>query len=77
MLVNQLPPDGGMLYTETNMAQLFPEPLNAITSGFFLMIALYWTVKMKGNFKSNPFLNSSLAGSVDALTRFFIKVLLS
>lgn len=60
MLVNQLPPDGGMLYTETNMAQLFPEPLNAITSGFFLMIALYWTVKMKGNFKSNPFLTYCL-----------------
>jgi len=56
MLINQLPPDGGMLYTETNMAQLFPEPLNAITSGFFLIIALYWTIKMKGNFKSNPFL---------------------
>ncbi|WP_343530689.1 hypothetical protein [Pedobacter sp.] len=60
MLVNQLPPDGGMLYTETNMAQLFPEPFNAITSGFFLIIALYWTVKMKGNFKSNPFLSYCL-----------------
>jgi len=60
MLINQLPPDGGMLYTETNMAQLFPEPLNAITSGFFLIIALYWTVKMKGNFKSNPFLSYCL-----------------
>ncbi|RWU07547.1 hypothetical protein [Pedobacter chitinilyticus] len=60
MLVNQLPPDGGMLYTETNMAQLFPEPLNAITSGFFLAIALYWTFKMKGKFKSNPFLTYCL-----------------
>ncbi len=60
MLINQLPPDGGMLYTETNMAQLFPEPLNAITSGFFLIIALYWTIKMKGNFKSNPFLTYCL-----------------
>ncbi len=60
MPVNQLPPDGGMLYTETNMAQLFPEPLNAITSGFFLAIALYWTVKMKGKFKSNPFLTYCL-----------------
>lgn len=60
MLSNQLPPDGGMLYTETNMAQFFPEPLNAITSGFFLMIALYWTAKMRGNFKSNPFLTYCL-----------------
>jgi len=60
MPVNQLPPDGGMLYTETNMAQLFPEPLNAITSGFFLAIALYWTAKMRGKFKSNPFLTYCL-----------------
>jgi len=60
MAINQLPPDGGMLYTETNMAQLFPEPLNAITSGFFLIIALYWTIKIKGKFKSNPFLTYCL-----------------
>lgn len=60
MSINQLPPDGGMLYTETNMAQLFPEPLNAITSAFFLIIAIYWTLKIKGNFKAHPFLTYCL-----------------
>ena len=60
MFINQLPPDGGMRYTETNMAQLFPEPLNAITALFFLIIAFYWTVKIKGNFKANPFLTYCL-----------------
>lgn len=38
MPINQLPPDGGIQYTETNMAQLFPEPLNAITAVLFLLI---------------------------------------
>jgi len=60
MPINQLPPDGGMRYTETNMAQLFPEPLNAITSCFFLIIAIYWTLKIKGDFKGHPFLTYCL-----------------
>ncbi|RYF21594.1 MAG: hypothetical protein EOO42_10260, partial [Flavobacteriales bacterium] len=60
MSVNQLPPDGGMLYMETNMAHLFPEPLNAITAVFFLIIAIFWTIKIKGNFKAHPFLTYCL-----------------
>lgn len=60
MPINQLPPDGGIQYTETNMAQLFPEPLNAITAVLFLLIAIYWTIKLKGNFKANPFLTYCL-----------------
>ncbi|WP_233164513.1 hypothetical protein [Pedobacter sp. ASV28] len=58
--MDQRPPDGGMLYTETNLANFFPEPLNAITSAFFLIIAIYWTVKIKGDFKGNPFLGYCL-----------------
>lgn len=57
MSLMQIPPDGGSLYTETNMSQLFPEPLNAITSCFFLGIAVYWTLKLKGNFKAHSFLS--------------------
>ena len=60
MSINQLPPDGGILYTETNMAQLFPEPLNAITAVFFLFIAIFWTIKIKGNVKANPFITNCL-----------------
>ncbi len=41
MDVIQNPPDGGMLYTETDLGQFFPEPLNAVTSCFFLAIAVY------------------------------------
>lgn len=60
MLINLLPPDGGMLYKETDMAQLFPEPLNAITAVFFLALAIFWTIKLKGHFKENPFLTYCL-----------------
>lgn len=60
MPINQLPLDGGLLYKETDMAQFFPEPLNAITAILFLAIAIFWTVKMKGSFKEYPFLTYCL-----------------
>jgi len=60
MAISQIPPDGGIVYTETNMAHLFPEPLNAITSMFFLAIAVFWTIKMGGNLKKYPFLGYCL-----------------
>ncbi|MFZ4929391.1 hypothetical protein [Chryseobacterium sp. Mn2064] len=60
MPINLIPPDGGMLYKETDMTQLFPEPLNAITAILFLALAIFWTIKMKGNFKKYPFLTYCL-----------------
>ena len=60
MFAIQNPPDGGTLYTETNLQNLFPEPLNALTSCFFLAIAIYYTFKLKGNYKSHPFLTYCL-----------------
>lgn len=60
MPINPIPPDGGLLYKETDMAQFFPEPLNAITAVLFLVLAIFWTLKMKGNFKEYPFLTYCL-----------------
>lgn len=60
MTTSQIPPDGGIVYAETNMSQLFPEPLNAITSCFFLAIAIYWTFKLWGNYKEHFFLSCAL-----------------
>lgn len=57
MYLFQNPPDGGMLYAETNMKHLFPEPLNMLTSCFFLIIAIYWTVKLWGKGKQHTFLS--------------------
>ncbi|MFP9115723.1 hypothetical protein ACLI1A_17415 [Flavobacterium sp. RHBU_3] len=55
-----LPPDGGIIYTETDMHFLFPEPHNAITSCFFLIIAIYWTVKLWGRGRQHTFLSFAL-----------------
>ncbi|WP_256002359.1 MULTISPECIES: hypothetical protein [Pedobacter] len=55
------PPDGGAAYAETNMARLFPEPLNALTSCFFLAIAIYWTIKLRGEYRKHRFLSIALA----------------
>lgn len=60
MSLYQNPPDGGMLYAETNMQHLFPEPLNTITSCFFLAIAIYWTFKLKGKAKQHIFLTGAI-----------------
>jgi len=56
----QIPPDGGTVYTETNLSQFFPEPFNTITSAFFLVIAVYWTIKLRGNFNQHKFLSGAL-----------------
>lgn len=60
MLQKQVPADGGIVYAETNLNNFFPEPLNALTSGLFLLLALYWTIKLWGNFKTHLFLTYCL-----------------
>ncbi|RZJ64403.1 MAG: hypothetical protein EOO50_15715 [Flavobacterium sp.] len=56
MQSTRMPADGGMLYTETNLDRLFPEPLNAITSLFFLVIAAYWLWKLRGEYREHSYL---------------------
>lgn len=60
MVATQNPPDGGTVYTETNLQHFFPEPLNALTSCLFLAIAVFWTIKLWKNFSSHPFLSYCL-----------------
>ncbi len=60
MTALQIPADGGMLYTETNLQHVFPEPLNAITSLLFLLLALYWTIKLKGKAAQHKFLSVAI-----------------
>ncbi|MCX2573541.1 hypothetical protein [Pedobacter sandarakinus] len=56
----QNPPDGGTAYTETDLTQFFPEPLNTITSCFFLAIAIYWTFRVWGKFGTHTYLSIAL-----------------
>lgn len=60
MQLPRTPADGGMPYTETNLDRLFPEPLNAITSLFFLAIAFYWLWRLKGEFREHIYLTFSM-----------------
>ncbi|MFL9843357.1 hypothetical protein [Flavobacterium rhizosphaerae] len=60
MPIYQSPPDGGILYAETNLEHFFPEPLNMITSFLFLGVALYWTFKLWGKGKEHTFLSVAL-----------------
>lgn len=57
MQTDKMPPDGGMLYTETNLDNFFPEPLNAVTSCFFLLIAFYWTFRLWRRGRQHTFLS--------------------
>lgn len=52
-----LPPDGGLIYTETNLHHFFPEPLNMITSALFLIPGIYWLIRLKGFSKHYSFLS--------------------
>lgn len=78
-----LPPDGGILYTETDMQRFIPEPLNTLTAGFFVVIAVYWIIRLNGFSIRSLFLSIAtyilLIGSIGGtayhglrLYRFFI-----
>ena len=53
-------PDGGPLYTETDLSQLIAEPWNAITAFLFLGIVVFWVHRLWGHFKEHIFLSSVL-----------------
>lgn len=52
-----MPKDGGMLYTETDLTQLFPEPLNALSSLVFLVLSLWWLWRLRGNYRPYSYLS--------------------
>ncbi|HEK20538.1 MULTISPECIES: hypothetical protein [unclassified Mucilaginibacter] len=52
-----LPPDGGLVYTETNLHHFFPEPWNMVSSALFLIPGIYWLIKLKGFNRQYTFLS--------------------
>jgi hemolysin III len=58
--LSEVLPDGGPIYSETNTHFLIVEPFNAISSLAYLIPALYWFIKLKGDYKDYPFLISCL-----------------
>lgn len=57
MLFQIHPPDGGLMYRETNLHHLFPEPFNMISSALFLIPAFYWLIKLRGFSRQYAFLS--------------------
>ena len=51
------PADGGLIYAETNLRHFFPEPLNTLTSCFFIFLAIYWIATLKIYSRKHAFLS--------------------
>lgn len=60
MLFLQRLPDGGPIYAETDFSQVIVEPWNAASALVFIGIALYWIVKLRGEYRDYPFISVSL-----------------
>lgn len=52
-----LPPDGEPNYWETDITQIIMEPVNASTSAIFILITLYWFLRIRGRFAQYRFLS--------------------
>ncbi len=53
--------DGGPLYTETNLSQWIVEPWNAASAFIFLLIVIYWAIRLKGIYQQYRFMSVSTA----------------
>ncbi|AFD09227.1 hypothetical protein [Solitalea canadensis] len=56
----QLLPDGGPVYTETNLDHFIVEPFNALSCLFFVGMTVYWVLKLKGRYKEFWFLTTCI-----------------
>ncbi len=60
MNILQLLPDGGPIYSETNVNATIVEPYNTLSAVLFLVMSVYWYGRLKGSFMKFPYLTSSL-----------------
>jgi hemolysin III len=49
-------PDGGPIYTETDLSHVIVEPFNALSAIPFILIALYWLGRLRGSYRDYSFL---------------------
>ncbi|MEM9984475.1 MAG: hypothetical protein AAF804_05205 [Bacteroidota bacterium] len=52
--------DGGQAYTETDLTQLIAEPWNGASATFFLLIVIYWALKLRGKYRQHLFMSICL-----------------
>lgn len=56
----QLLPDGGPIYSETDITATIVEPYNTLSAVLFLVMSVYWYGRLRGSFMKFPYLTSSL-----------------
>ena len=52
-------PDGGPIYTETDLTHWIVEPYNALSAVPFILIALYWLIRLRSQYTHFRFLTFS------------------
>ncbi len=60
MKLLQLLPDGGPVYTETDINATIVEPYNTLSAVLFLILSAYWYGRLKGSFSRFPYLTVAL-----------------
>ncbi len=51
-LANSTLPDGGPMYFETNLQRVFVEPWNASSALLFIVISVFWLIRLKGKYRN-------------------------
>jgi hemolysin III len=54
------PPDGGPIYVETDLQRLIAEPFNALSALLFIVIVIYWLIRLRGRYRRYAFLTACL-----------------
>jgi hypothetical protein len=52
--------DGGPLYAETDLTRAIAEPWNAASASVFVLVALFWLVRLWGHYRSFPFVTACM-----------------
>jgi len=53
-------PDGGPWYVETNLDRVIAEPCNAASALLFVVVGVYWLVRLQGQYRRHLFLSACL-----------------
>lgn len=56
----QILPDGGPIYTETNVNATIVEPYNTLSAVLFILMSVYWYGRLKGSFMKFPYVTASI-----------------
>ena len=55
-----MPSDGGPIYCETDMGRAFVEPWSTVSEAGFLIVIIYWALRLRGRYRDHPFLAFAL-----------------